>query len=101
MKHKNRQRRLSCPAVKAYVPVPCLEWTIVADNSFRAEPLPGYVFEVVKIPNDFGWLFYLPGKPAQPASGEGVAKHSCEHWWLNAMGALLDPERPVCRYTAM
>jgi len=72
--------------------IPRLKWRQVRADHFKAEPLPGYVFRVVKNPGGVGWLYYLPGRDAEATAMEGVAQFHCEEWWREAFADLLDAQ---------
>lgn len=84
-------RNVHCQAINALVPVPVLVWAEYQQDHFRAEPLPGYVYHVMKDAEGLGWLFQIPGKPITPCTKRHLATNACEYYWFRAIKVMMNP----------
>lgn len=83
-------KNVYCQPISKLVPVPVLVWTEYHKDHFRAEPLPGFVYYVMKNEESFGWLFEIPGKPVTPCSRREIATNTCEFYWFKAIKSMLN-----------
>lgn len=83
-------RNVYCQPISKLVPVPVLVWTEYETGHFRAEPLPGYVFHVMKDEGSFCWLFHIPGKPVTPCTKREIATNACEYFWFKAIKGMMN-----------